>query len=255
VNILLLWSAAARKGYRSPAWIGYHQTQERGGHILKGEKATTIVYGATFVPREEREKPEEEQARVPFLKRRQVFNIEQTAGLPSRFSQPAEPVPLPDAIACVETFLRMVGATILHGGESACYCPARDLIVLPDPGDFLSAPHYYATSLHEHAHWTGHPGRLNRDLRGRFGSTSYAAEELVAELACAYLCALLHIPGQLRHAEYLGEWVTLLKHDARAITTAAAKATEATDFLCAAAHWCAESEASEAQEEEEIETV
>ena len=32
VNVLLLWSASLRKGYRSPAWIGYHQAHEQGHH-------------------------------------------------------------------------------------------------------------------------------------------------------------------------------------------------------------------------------
>jgi antirestriction protein ArdC len=53
----------------------------------------------------------------------------------------------------------------------------------------------------------------------------------VAELTAAYLCALLSIPGQLRHAEYLGHWITLLKADSKAIFTATGKATEAARYL------------------------
>ena len=53
----------------------------------------------------------------------------------------------------------------------------------------------------------------------------------MAELAAAYLCALLSIPGQLQHAEYIGNWITLLTHDARAIFTAAARATDAARYL------------------------
>jgi hypothetical protein len=47
---------------------------------------------------------------------------------------------------------------------------------------------------------------LNRDLSGRFGDEAYAAEELVAELTAA-----LAIPGKLRHAEYLGSWLKILR--------------------------------------------
>lgn len=231
VNVLLLWSASLRKGYRSPAWIGYHQAHEQGGHVNKDEKATAIVYGSTFVPKGERDKPEDEQERVPFLKRRFVFNVEQTAGLPERFYAMAEPVPLPEAMAQVEGFLRMIGADVRHGGDRACYVPALDCIALPRPEAFESVPHYFATSLHEHAHWSGHESRLDRDLSGRFGDQSYAAEELIAELTAAFLCAVLSIPGRLRHAEYLGSWLTLLQHDSRAIFTAAAKATEAARYL------------------------
>ena len=230
-NVLLLWRAARLKGYRHPAWIGYRQAQELGGYVKRGEKATQIVYAKTFTPKEDREKPEDEQRTIPFLTWRDVFNVEQTANLPERLTALPTPKPLPEALEQVEAFLKTIDAKVLHGGNRAFYAPRLDLIILPEPARFESAPHYYATSLHEHAHWSGHPSRLNRDLTGRFGTEAYAGEELVAELTAAYLCALLSIPGQLRHAEYLGHWITLLTADAKAIFTAAGKATEAARYL------------------------
>lgn len=231
VNVLVLWRATLRKGYRSGAWLSYRQAVALGGHVKRGEKATPVVYGSNFVPREERDKPEEDQKSVPFLKRRDVFSVEQTEGLPSHVCQIPEVVPLSDAIEHVEVFLRTVHADVRHGGDRAFYSPAFDFIALPEPGSFESAPHYYATSLHEHAHWTGASHRLNRDFSGRFGDASYAAEELVAELAAAYLCAQLSIPGRLRHAEYLGSWIKLLHDNQRAIFAAASRATDAAEYL------------------------
>lgn len=253
VNVLILWHAALMKGYRSPAWIGYHQAQDLGGRVKKDEKSTSIVYGSTFVPKGERGKPEEEQNRVPFLKKRIVFNVEQTAGLPERISRLTERAPLPDALALVEAFLRAIGAKVLHGGNQAFYSPRFDLITLPEPGRFESAAHYYATSLHEHAHWSGHKSRLNRDLSGRFGTERYAAEELVAELAAAFLAARLAIPGRLRHAEYLGHWITLLSGDSRALFTAASKATEAAEYLEEQGGLAPEAETGKTGDEEESE--
>ena len=231
VNVLLLWRAARLKGYRHPAWIGYHQAHERGGYVKKGEKATQIVYATTFTPKEDREKPEDEQRTLPFLKWRDVFNVEQTANLPERLTALPTPKPLPETKEQVEAFLKAIGAKVLHGGNKAFYAPRLDLIILPEPARFKSVPDYYATSLHEHTHWTGHESRLNRDLSGRFGDESYAAEELVAELGAAYLSATLSIPGKLQHAEYIGHWITLLQHDSRAIFTAASKGAEAARFL------------------------
>lgn len=90
----------------------------------------------------------------------------------------------------------------------------------------------YSQDLHpEDDHWSGHPSRLNCDLTGRFGDESYAGEKLIAELAVAYLCALLAIPGKLQHAESIGHWIHLLSHDSRAIFIAAGKATEAARYL------------------------
>ncbi len=73
--------------------------------------------------------------------------------------------------------------------------------------------------------------RLNRDLRNRFGTQAYAAEELIAELTSAFLCAHLGVNGELRHASYIDHWIALLKEDNRAIFTAASKASQAADCL------------------------
>jgi antirestriction protein ArdC len=80
-------------------------------------------------------------------------------------------------------------------------------------------------------HWSGHETRLKRELSTRFGSESYAAEELVAELTSAFQCAELGVQGELRHSGYIGHWIKLLKSDPRAIFTAASKASQAADYL------------------------
>jgi antirestriction protein ArdC len=61
---------------------------------------------------------------------------------------------------------------------------ASDRIVLPGRSAFETADGYYATALHELAHWTGHKSRLDRDFTGRFGTEAYAVEELIAEIEC-----------------------------------------------------------------------
>ena len=80
-------------------------------------------------------------------------------------------------------------------------------------------------------HWTGHGSRLDRDQTGRFGSAPYAREELVAELASAFLCAALGIEPTVRHADYLGGWLEVLRADNRAIFRAASQASKAVEFL------------------------
>lgn len=82
-------------------------------------------------------------------------------------------------------------------------------------------------------HWTGAPHRLNRDMKNRFGSACYAAEELVAELTAAFLCSDLNVPHdpQGNTATYVEEWLKVLRNDRRAIFSAAAKAQQAADYL------------------------
>ena len=90
---------------------------------------------------------------------------------------------------------------------------------------------YYRTCFHELGHWTGHPARLARDLSGTFGSKTYAREELVAEIAAAFVCATLGIEPTVRHADYIGSWLKVLREDNRAIFRAASLASKAADFL------------------------
>jgi antirestriction protein ArdC len=232
VNVLLLWATALERGCRSDAWLTFRQALGLGGHVKRGEHGCSVVYASTF-SRTERDQDtgEERERKIPFLKSYTVFNVEQTEGLPSNMYAIVEPRPLDDAIEDVRVFIERIGATVRHGGDRAFYAPSFDVIQLPEPACFEEAGHYYSTSLHEHAHWSGHESRLDRDLSGRFGTQAYAAEELVAELTAAFLCAALSIPGRLRHAEYLGHWVSILKEDTRAIFSASARATEAATYL------------------------
>jgi antirestriction protein ArdC len=75
--------------------------------------------------------------------------------------------------------------------------------------------------------------RLNRDLSGSFGSASYAREELVAEMTGAFVCAALSIVPTVRHADYLGAWLEVLREDNRAIIRTASAASKAADYLLA----------------------
>tara|TARA_R110001606_G_scaffold233942_1_gene381504 strand:+ start:96 stop:374 length:279 start_codon:yes stop_codon:yes gene_type:complete len=74
---------------------------------------------------------------------------------------------------------------------------------------------------------------LDRDLTGRFGSESYAAEELIAEMGSAFLCAKLNITNSPRpdHAQYIDHWLKIMKADKKAVFTAASAASKASDYL------------------------
>ena len=102
---------------------------------------------------------------------------------------------------------------------------------LPGFEAFKSADRFYNVAFHELTHWTGHPARLGRDLKNRFGSRDYAAEELIAEMGAAFLCAEFGFDGDLRQAGYVSVWIELLKSDKRAIFTAASKASRAAEYL------------------------
>ncbi|MBB6125408.1 antirestriction protein ArdC [Sphingobium subterraneum] len=53
----------------------------------------------------------------------------------------------------------------------------------------------------------------------------------VAEMGSAFLCAALGIVPTVRHADYLGSWLEVLREDNRAIFRAASAASKAADWL------------------------
>jgi len=87
------------------------------------------------------------------------------------------------------------------------------------------------TALHELTHCTSHASRCNRQLGQRFADDAYAAEELIAEMGAAFLCAHCRIDGELHHAGYLQSWLKVLRQDKRAIFVAATRAQQAADYL------------------------
>ncbi|MCJ9669010.1 MULTISPECIES: ArdC family protein [unclassified Neorhizobium] len=236
INVVMLWAEAIEKGYSAPIWMTFKQAQEFGAHVRKGERGSSVVYASTLQRTDTDEASGEEIERdIPYMKGYTVFNVEQIDGLPQQYTHPAQTVLDPvQRIEHAEAFFAATGADMRHGGNRAYYTPGEDRIQLPPFETFKDAESYYATLAHEGVHWTKHKNRLDRDLgRKRWGDEGYAMEELVAELGAAFLCADLNITPEVRedHAAYIGNWLTVLKGDKRAIFTAAAHAQRAADFL------------------------
>ena len=237
INVLILWGAVIEEGFPSQHWLTFRQALALGGHVMKGERGTSVCYADRFTPRAEIERVAREGGEpdvVPFLKRFTVFNAAQCEGLPEHVLA-AAPVALEcEIIPHAEAVIAATGADFRIGGDKAFYDPAEDYIGVPPQPAFFHQIDYYRTALHELGHWTGHPKRLNRDLSGAMRSQAYAREELVAELASAFLCASLAIVPTVRHADYLGAWLEVLREDARAIFRAASQAAKAADFVLGA---------------------
>jgi len=235
INVLMLWGDAVDKGFACPIWMTYRQAAELGGQVRKGESGSLVVYADRIKRTDTDDKGEETEHEIPFMKGYTVFNCEQMEGLPAHFYAPAAPVfPLDRRIAAAESFAKSTGADIRHEGNLAYYAIHDDRVQLPPFESFRDAESYYATLLHELTHWTRHASRLDRDFgRKRWGDAGYAAEELVAELGAAFLCADLGVTAEPRddHASYLATWLDVLQHDKRAIFTAAAHAQRAADYL------------------------
>lgn len=235
INILMLWESAMQQQFECPLWLTFRQAKQLGGFVRKGEQSTQVVYSSTFQKKEESEDGDETTRDVPFLKQYRVFNALQCEGLPKRYYAMAR-VPshglIPDQ--AVKEFVGHTGASIIEGGNMACYVIRQDVIRMPRIEAFDSSESHAATLNHELVHWTRHQKRLHREFgRKRWGDAGYAMEELVAELGSAFLCADLGVTPETRedHAAYINNWLNVLKQDKRAIFTAASWASKAVDYL------------------------
>lgn len=237
INVVSLWVSAEVAGYDAPVWATYRQWSEIGAQVRKGEKSSLVVFYKEY---ETDPSPDvaDDDGKRRVARASYVFNAAQVDG----YTLPDAPQPLGaiDRIEAADRFFTATGALIQRGGDRAFYRPSTDTIHMPDESLFCGtdtmtrSESYFAVLGHETIHWSGSEKRLAREFGKRFGDAAYAAEELVAEIGSAFLCAELGITeGEPRadHAQYLSQWLTLLKSDSRAVFTAAARASEAVAYL------------------------
>lgn len=236
VNVINLWVCAELTGRQSATWGTYRQWAELGAQVRKGEKASLVIFYKEYDGKPDPEDAEDNGKRR-VARASAVFNAEQVDGYETVASVPdLGPV---ERIARADTFVAASGADIRHGGDRAYFDRGADRIQMPSEGLFTGSvtmtrtEGYYATLVHELIHWSGARARLNREMGKRFGDRAYAAEELVAEIGAAFLCTELGITQEVRldHAQYLANWLQLLRDDKKAIFTAAARAAEAAAYL------------------------
>lgn len=236
INVVNLWVSAECLGYSQPVWATYKQWLEMDCQVRKGERSSLVVFYKQYETSPDPESADDDGKRR-VARASWVFNADQVDGYTAPDALPSlGPI---ERIARVDRFISGTGAVITHGGERAFFRPSTDSIHMPGEelfcgtGTMTRSEGYYAVLVHELTHWSGAKHRLNREFGKRFGDNAYAAEELVAEIGSAILCAELGITQDVRadHAQYLAQWLMLLKSDSRAIFTAAAKASEAAAYL------------------------
>src|SRR5579863_1220219 len=249
-NAIHLMATGLQRGYEDPRWMTYKQASDNGWQVRQGEKGTQIEYwevrqasGKTQPSRPDgggdgsAAKGNNADAEKSRLIHRvyTVFNAQQIERIPPHTPKQYTTF---EAVQAGEQILKNSGANIAHDqADRAFYSRSQDSIHLPSKDAFKDAAGYYGTALHELAHWSGHPSRLDRSTLTesyRFGDVNYAREELRAELASVFLAAQRGIPHDpAQHASYVGSWIAALKRDKNEIFRAAHDASKATDFILA----------------------
>lgn len=234
INVLILWGAVIEGGLASQSWLTFRQANALGAQVRKGERGTTVVYASRFIPGGKAQPAVNERSGgrgIPFLKRFTLFNADQCDGLPESMVVPAVPPARELILPQADRLIEATGIDFRIGSVRAYYDPVHDFVRVPPPQAYFDVINWHRTAFHELAHASGHASRLKRDLTGVFGSKKYAQEELIAEISAAYICAALGIVPTVRHADYIGAWLDLLRDDDRAIVRAASAASKAADYI------------------------
>ena len=271
-NAFLLFLHTASNGYKAPVYMTYGQLHKEGAHVLKGEKAVPVFKWGFSIKDKDGKKVTEEEFhnmtddekkecnRRPFLKIYPEFNIDQTNmsevnkekydAVVSLFRKADVPT-ITDGMYVNKAIDRMMEkqewvCKIQYDKEEkdAYYNPAKDIVVLPTKAQFRIHPdnpeecfkdgqEYYGTALHEMAHSTGHPSRLDRLKPAAFGSPEYAKEELVAELTSAMVGNTLGFDRRIsdNNVAYLQNWTSALRKEPKFIVTVMADVNKASRII------------------------
>lgn len=216
----------------------YKQWNALGGTLKENARSEIVVFWKMQVIQEEKENGEIEEKQIPFLRYYRVFHISQIDGI--------EPLPKPEipqvegikaGDQLIEEYASREKIQIKETiSNEAFYNPRKDMIVIPQKGQFQEINEFYSTIFHEMVHSTGHSTRLNRDSMGKasFGTNLYSREELVAETGSAMLMNIIGIetPGTFNNsAAYIQSWITHLQQDEKLIVTASSKAEKAVRYI------------------------
>lgn len=271
-NAFLLFLHTASNGYKAPVYMTYGQLHKEGAHVLKGEKAVPVFKWGFSIKDKDGKKVTEEEfhnmtddekkecKRRPFLKIYPEFNIDQTNmsevnkekydAAVSQFRKTDVPT-ITDGMYVNKAIDRMMEkqewvCKIQYDKEEkgAYYSPAKDIVVLPTKAQFRIHPddpeecfkdgqEYYGTALHEMAHSTGHPSRLDRLKPAAFGSPEYAKEELVAELTSAMVGNTLGFDRRIsdNNVAYLQNWTSALRKEPKFIVSVMADVNKASRII------------------------
>jgi antirestriction protein ArdC len=219
-NIMMAGIHNAINGFKSPHFVTMNQVNKLGAQVIKGEgKNYCMITKFDFIP----DKKDPTKV-IPMLRYYRLYNKEQTTLPRSLFAEP-------DVHININPFEYQYG---YEGGPKVAYDQAnrafynveKDEVHLPAENEFKSESFLRQTLYHELAHSTRHPSRLDRKKK------SYAKEELVAEIAAAFMMHEAGLePMYENSGTYLAGWMSALEDDKTLFVSAAAKAEKAVKYI------------------------
>lgn len=251
VNRFILLFKAMEENWSDPRYYTFHQVnQMEGCHIRAGEKATGVEYWLVYDTKAKKSLTFKEYERLLkldpdrkptefriYAKTAYVFNASQVEGL-QPLMQPTSTVLEEHQLAdeVIKTMAENMEVKLIYGSEEAFYRPATDTVYLPRNEDFHSTGERISTTLHELAHATAAPSRLDRPVAGFIEDPKmYAMEELRAEIASCFTSAEIDLVMSESVVEnnraYVQHWLSAIKEDHNVLFAAIKDADKIADYM------------------------
>lgn len=230
------------------------EIEKEGGAPLRLRKGSvgTPIFKAVRInidSKKENEDPESEsdpaqksKSFMVFAYAGTVFNGSQIENLPKPDASNKQEIdPVEKAEFAIRAMCEETGLSWKETRSSyASYRLRADEIVIPLRSQFKDITEFYSTALHELGHATGHPSRLNRESLQKTEMSSYAFEELVAEMTSLFTSVETGVPYNAKthqnHAAYLKEWIFALKNNKNILFKACSQAAKASDYIARVAN-------------------
>jgi len=229
-NVMTLFLDTVVKKFTSAKYATFNSISKAGGKLKKGAKGCVIEFFTYTYKHKEtgkyysleqvklmNEAERKNIGKIPCIKNYVVFNSELIENLSEInldiVDEEASENEISEQVNC-EIFISYIitkGNLKLKFGleEVAYYSPSFDYVQLPERKYFFTASKYYSTLFHEIIHWTGHPRRLDRELKGHSDIESYSFEELIAEMGAMLISLQFGISEEFVNSLcYLKGWTT-----------------------------------------------
>ena len=240
---------------------GYHTHSTLKATTIRGEKGTKIEFWSLYdkekkenITAAEAQKRGEGMSQEEYMKRFRpvsntwtVFNAAQIEDIEPYIPERYE-FSKTQLLTARDTLINNMNVEFSEGGNQAYYSPRQDRVVLPEMDKFKSEYGYMATLLHECAHATGAPNRLNREMNDAFGTPGYAREELRAEIASAFTAQITGIQYEQNnfmenHKAYIQNWIETLENHPNELFAAIKEGEKISDYLIEKGEFLKEREA------------
>lgn len=246
MNTWILNAETILNDYDSNRWLTFNRCRKEGGKVLKGSKATEVIYWTMLDVKKTDANGQEVEKTVPLLRTFKVFNICQTNLFKPSKKGKAKKVTNPLlAESLIGNWTKKVN--IRYGFDNtACpyYAPFKDYINIPfgDSVQWACDESLAKTTFHEMIHSTGHSSRLDRFKKAELDGVKadqlhlqgdYSAEELVAEMGAQILSDICGFSS--KHLEesssYINSWLKCLKSNTEWILWASSRAEKAVEMI------------------------